>query len=364
MDSLLRKIIPIVGGKMNISTPSIEEWFTQMYPTYTAAIVLSLIFSIVIINLGFLHLYYVWRYVSIEVIQVDLYWLVCCSPICSICAFLGMIIPRAGAFLYAFGLVFFMLCLFVVVTLKSNLFGGRAKMCEYLMENNKKLKLKVLPFCCCCNFLPEYSPTEKNVRRMEWLIFQSPLLRAFLEIINIVVYLEISTRDHMWFTISSLTGILSMLVASYGTYIVIPLGSEKLSGCRFNYIFRYIDIIQTVYSVQKFCLEFMASLNILTDGPILPGTSKALFWTSFLIILEMFICILYMTYAMRPKKNSMLDKHNHRPRLINSLQKLNIRSSTYENNGYESQANDDSIEQASVTAPASPLRSAISTYSL
>lgn len=141
---------------------------------------------------------------------------------------MGMLIPRAAAFLYAFGLVFFMLCLFVVVTLKCNLFGNRSKMCEYLIHHEKKMKLKVFPFCCCCSCLPSFEPNERNVRRMEWLIFQSPLLRAFLEIINIVVYLELNHREHVWFTISSLVGISSMLVASYGTYIVIPLGSVSL----------------------------------------------------------------------------------------------------------------------------------------
>ncbi|CEF70832.1 Hypothetical protein SRAE_X000016200 [Strongyloides ratti] len=332
MDSLIRKIIPVVHEKMNVSIPNVSTWFNEMAPTYVTVIILSLIFTLVILIIGCIQLYHVWHYVSIEVIQVDLYWLVCCSPVASLSAFMGMLIPRAAAFLYAFGLVFFMLCLFVVVTLKCNLFGNRSKMCEYLIHHEKKMKLKVFPFCCCCSCLPSFEPNERNVRRMEWLIFQSPLLRAFLEIINIVVYLELNHREHVWFTISSLVGISSMLVASYGTYIVIPLGSERLNECKFNYIFRYIDIIQFVYSIQKFTLEFAGSVDIIKDGPILPSSSKALFWTSFLIIFEMFICVIYLTYALHPSKNVMFDKYkcNRNTKFSNRRNYIN-RSLKYQN---------------------------------
>uniref|UniRef100_A0A0K0FJP7 Organic solute transporter alpha-like protein 1 (inferred by orthology to a C. elegans protein) n=1 Tax=Strongyloides venezuelensis TaxID=75913 RepID=A0A0K0FJP7_STRVS len=309
MDNLIRKFIPVAHEKINVSIPNVSTWISELTPTYASVIILSLIFTLIILIIGCIQLYYVWHYVSIEVIQVDLYWLVCCSPVASLSAFLGMLIPRAAAFLYAFGLVFIMLCLFIVVTLKCNLFGNRSKMCEYLIEHEKKIKLKAFPFCCCCSCLPTFEANEINIRRMEWLIFQSPLIRVFLEIINIVVYLELNSRDHVWFTISSLTGITSMLIASYGTYIIIPLGSERLNECKFNYIFRYIDIIQFVYSVQKFALEFAGSVDILKDGPTLPSSSKALFWTSFLIISEMFISIICLTYILHPSKNVMFDKY-------------------------------------------------------
>ena len=71
-----------------------------------------------------------------------------------------------------------------------------------------------------------------NFRRLEWLVFQSPIVRIFLEVLNIIVYLEIDSRASLFFQLSNLIGIVSLFIGSYGSYMVIPAGSALLTEYR------------------------------------------------------------------------------------------------------------------------------------
>lgn len=108
-----------------------------------------------------------------------------------------MIIPRAATFLYAVALVYFMLCIFVTVTLMTTLNGGRRKLVEKLLAKDKKINMRILPLGCWLFWVPKLTPTHAVFRRIEWLVFQSPILRIFMEILNIIVYMEIGHRTNM-----------------------------------------------------------------------------------------------------------------------------------------------------------------------
>lgn len=195
---------------------------------YTLMICGSITFSVISILLGVLHLIFVLKYISNNQIQTDLYWILFMCPVVSLCGTIGMILPRSAVFLYAVALVYFMLCLFVMVTLMTTLHGSRQAMCEKLTERNFKISVRVMPLGCCLFCFPKLSPTEKNFRRIEWLVFQSPILRIFLEIMNIIVFFEIADRTHMFFQLSNLVGMCSLFVGSYGSYMIIPAGSVSI----------------------------------------------------------------------------------------------------------------------------------------
>lgn len=71
-----------------------------------------------------------------------------------------MLIPRAGLFLYACALVYFMICLFIMVTLMTTLHGSRSAMCEKMRHNNVKLNIRVLPLGCCLFCFGKFEATE------------------------------------------------------------------------------------------------------------------------------------------------------------------------------------------------------------
>ncbi|KAK6042675.1 hypothetical protein COOONC_19820 [Cooperia oncophora] len=111
-----------------------ECQITEIDPFYAIFLSLSSLFTIVVACLAVLQLYYVYKYVSNARIQADLYYLALMFPITTVCNMAGMYIPRAAPFLYAVALVYFMFCLFIVVSLLFNIFGSRKEMSDYLLE--------------------------------------------------------------------------------------------------------------------------------------------------------------------------------------------------------------------------------------
>ncbi|KAI6174612.1 hypothetical protein M3Y97_01010100 [Aphelenchoides bicaudatus] len=132
----LRELIGTRGNLTEI--PDVKTWFAEMEPHYLILICLSVTFSILSIVLGCLHLVYVLRYISNEQIQADLYWIVFMCPVVSLCGSIGMILPRSAIFLYAVALVYFMICIFVMVTLMTTLHGSRQAMCEKAGEKGRQ----------------------------------------------------------------------------------------------------------------------------------------------------------------------------------------------------------------------------------
>ncbi|KAH7709092.1 Protein OSTA-1 [Aphelenchoides avenae] len=169
-----------------------------------------------------------------------------------------MVIPRAGLFLYAVALVYFMICLFVMVTLMTTLHGSRSAMCEKMRQHNVKLNIRYGKF----------------------------------------------------FQISNVIGIISLFIGSWGSYIIIPPGCKHLKSYRFLMLFRIVDLAQLAYSVQKFVLDFLAAVSIIENGPIIPDTAKAQFFTSFLLVCEMLFVSVLATILFRPSRTLFFDKYN------------------------------------------------------
>uniref|UniRef100_A0A915DWE7 Organic solute transporter alpha-like protein n=1 Tax=Ditylenchus dipsaci TaxID=166011 RepID=A0A915DWE7_9BILA len=286
-----------IGKKINesISNPSVQDWFQNIPPEYLALLCIGCIFSTISVILAILHLIYVLSFISNEQIRTDLYFFVFMCPAISLCGSIGMILPRAALFLYALALVYFMLCLFVCITLMTTLHGSRSAMCEKLMERGVRISVRVMPIGCCFFCFPKLAPSEFNFRRIEWLVFQSPILNK---------------RDNIFFQISNLIGIISLFIGSYGSYMIIPPGSQLLSAYRFSLLFRLVDFSQLAYSVQKFVFDFLAAVGVITNGTLLPDTAKAQFFTSFLLTFEMLVVSIAATILFRPSQTIFFDKYN------------------------------------------------------
>ncbi|KAK6732133.1 hypothetical protein RB195_016486 [Necator americanus] len=288
--------------------PESRIWIREIDTFYAAFLVLASLFTIVIIFLTVVQLYYVIKYVSNARIQSDLYYLALMFPVTTICNVAGMFIPRAAIFLYAVALVYFMFCLFVVVSLLFNIFGSRKEMSEYLLERNIRISFLVPPLCCC-RFLPDVPSTEQNLQRVEWLVFQTPILRTAFELTSVVVFMELGHRHNLWFMFSQLFGLVSMCVAFYGCYMMVPLGKEKVAPYRFMQLFTIVDIAQCLYTIQKFSFDFAAVFGIISPDRLLTAAAKAQFWSSFMLTWEMMTLSAIASYLLRPSQSIFFDKY-------------------------------------------------------
>ncbi|CAJ0608072.1 unnamed protein product [Cylicocyclus nassatus] len=307
--------------------PEVRVWLKEIDTLYATFLTFATIFTVIVWLLAAVQLYHIIRYVSNARIQTDLYYLALMFPVTTVCNMAGMYIPRAALFLYAVALVYFMFCLFIVVSLLFNIFGSRKEMSDYLLEKNIRISFKVPPLCCL-KFLPDVPSTDQNLRRVEWLVFQTPILRTAFELTSVVVFMELNHRHNLWFMFSQLFGLISMCVAFYGCYVMVPLGKEKVAPYRFMQLFTMVDIAQCLYTIQKFCFDFAACFGIITPDRLLTAAAKAQFWASFMLTWEMMTLSAIATYLLRPSQSIFFDNypivdstclHNGSTQTINSF---------------------------------------------
>ncbi|KAL3069963.1 hypothetical protein niasHT_031445 [Heterodera trifolii] len=215
-----------------------------------------------VICLSLLHLIFVSTLISDEKIRSELYWVMLMPLVIVVCRFTGMVLPRAALFLYAIALVYYMDCIFVLVYLMNTLHGSRKSMCEKLMAKGERISIRIYPFACWLICFEDFLPTEQNFRRFEVLVFQSPVVRIMLEILNITVFMELSSRKHMYFQISNFAAMISMFIGSYGSYVIVPVGASLLHEYRFLLLFRIVDFCQLFWSVQKFVGDFFGIIDM------------------------------------------------------------------------------------------------------
>ncbi|EYC44805.1 hypothetical protein Y032_0449g1667 [Ancylostoma ceylanicum] len=288
--------------------PEVRIWMQGIDSLSAAVLALASMFTVFTILLAVIQLYHVMRYISNPRLQTDFYYLVFMFPVAAICNVLGMFIPRAALFLYAFALVYLSLCLFAAVSLLFDIFGGRQEMSEYLLKRDIWISFRVPPLCCC-RCIPVVRSTERNLRRVEWLVFQTPILRTIFELNSVVVFMELGHRHNLWFMISQLSGFISLCVAFYGCYVMVPLAKSKITPYRFVPLFYILDITQCCYTIQKFCFDFGATFGMFTPSPLLTAPAQAQFYASFMIIFEMMVLSATSTYLLRPSRSAFFDKY-------------------------------------------------------
>uniref|UniRef100_A0A914H610 Uncharacterized protein n=1 Tax=Globodera rostochiensis TaxID=31243 RepID=A0A914H610_GLORO len=292
--------------------PDVQQWMKAIDKPSLVLLCAGAGMTGVVLCLSLLHLIFVLKFIKDEQIRTDLYWLVFMAPVVAVCGLVGMVLPRAAIFMYAIALVYYMICIFVLVCLMCTLNGSRKSMCRKLLAKGKRISIRVCPLGCCLFCFDKLQPTEKNFRRFEWLVFQSPIVRILLEILNITVFMELNSRSNLFFQLSNLVGIVSLLIGSYGSYIIVPAGASLLHKYRFLLLFRLVDICQLIWSVQKFIADFIGALNLISSrhdvlNP-LPQSAVAQFYICFLLCAEMLLASMLATWWFRPVRCAFFDR--------------------------------------------------------
>ncbi|KAL3096477.1 hypothetical protein niasHT_029836 [Heterodera trifolii] len=302
--------------------PDVQQWMNSIGDISHWMMTGAAAMTGIVICLCLLHLIFVSTLISDEKIRSELYWVVLMPPVIVVCGFTGMVLPRAALFLYAIALVYYMICIFVLVCLMNTLHGSRKSMCEKLMAKGERISIRIYPFACWLICFEDFLPTEQNFRRFEVLVFQSPVVRIMLEILNITVFMELSSRKHMYFQISNFAAMISMFIGSYGSYVIVPVGASLLHEYRFLLLFRIVDFCQLFWSVQKFVGDFFGIIDrvpTIAHDPIkLPSSAVAQFYICFLLCVEMLFVSLLATFCFQPSRCAFFDKHRKRNAMDNA----------------------------------------------
>uniref|UniRef100_A0A914V8M7 Uncharacterized protein n=1 Tax=Plectus sambesii TaxID=2011161 RepID=A0A914V8M7_9BILA len=306
--SLIKEDVPL-------DQPSAAFFLKHIDRTYFVLLMIGSAVTALIVLLSFVHWYNVWTYVSNERRQNNLYWLLGLFPFSSICCLIGMFIPRTALLTFAFAFLYFMVCLFSVVTLLRHLFGGRAAMAEFLAQHKHLISFQMPPFCCCCRCLPKAPPAEQNLRRVEWLVLQAPFVRTVIAAVSLLIVFELREDAAWWLKITDILGVISMLFAIFGCHTLSNLAREKIPEYGFMAIFRIVDFALLLFGVQKMITDTLARFNVFTCGPLLTPIDKSHYWNSFFLIIEMFLLSLLSTFLFKPSKNAMFDKYPGRIQL-------------------------------------------------
>ncbi|PIO73408.1 hypothetical protein TELCIR_04623 [Teladorsagia circumcincta] len=79
----------------------------------------------------------------------------------------------------------------------------------------------------------------------------------------------------VWFMFAQLFGLISMCIAFYGCYVIVPLGKTKITPYRFSTLFTIVDVAQCLYTIQKFCFDFAAAFEFIEPDRLLTTAAKA-----------------------------------------------------------------------------------------
>lgn len=285
--------------------PTGEKWLEQLSAVYIVFLVIGSVATAATLILSVIHIYYIFKFVGNEFIQADLYFITVLLPVVASCSLIGMYLPRSAVFMYTICLTYLMLCLIMIVSVMKSLFNGRPAITNYLTSTKQYISLRTPPLCCCCKCLPNLSPTEANLRLIEWLVLQSPITRIILEIIMVILFLEQTYRQTAKPIISGLE-VLSMISGTWACQVLIRLSQEKLKDYRFGAIFLFINITQVFFTLQKFLFDMLGRFRVFDIDRII-AASKAMYWNNVCLTIEMLILGILACYLVHPKRSALFD---------------------------------------------------------
>ncbi|VDD97314.1 unnamed protein product [Enterobius vermicularis] len=291
--------------------PPAKVFLKNLETSKTILLAIASGIELLILLLTFLQWYQIWKKVSSEHRQDRLYYLISLFPVASLCSYIGMLAPRTALVLNSVGVLYALMCLAVLISLVRHLFGSRKACSTALTYDQKQINIQSPPCCCCCKFLPEFASTEKNLRRLEWLVLQAPVIRAAVVVFNIAAVAEYREHSHVFLQISEIASIASLLFAIFGTHTMARLIGAKLADYGFMTIFRAVDItLLFITAQQPLIFENLVRFSIIRCGPLLSALDNARFICNFLIICQMFLLSLLITIRVTPNRSALFDKVN------------------------------------------------------
>uniref|UniRef100_A0A9J2PV00 Uncharacterized protein n=2 Tax=Ascaris TaxID=6251 RepID=A0A9J2PV00_ASCLU len=299
---------------ITMGPPSAREFLTHLQAYQRVLLTIAGIFTGFVILLALIHWYHIWTFISDEKRQNKLYFLISLFPVSTICCLIGMGAPRTSLMISSLGLLYFLTCLFVLVSLIRNLFGSRDSFSITLKYDQRPINFQSPPFCCCCFCLPKVNSNSKNLRRVEWLVLQAPIVRAVIVTFNIVAVIEFREDTEKYVHMSEMVAVGSLLLAVFGVHTMARLTSDKLSHYGFMTIFRIVDIALLFFTAQQPMLfeNILIRFGVFNCGPMLNAQENARFICNFVIICEMLFLSIIASIFVAPSRSALFDLYHSR----------------------------------------------------
>ncbi|KAM3718608.1 Organic solute transporter alpha-like protein [Dirofilaria immitis] len=287
--------------------PSASFFLANIRGSQYILLLLATVFIVLILTLAILHWLHVWLYVTVEKRRSNLYFLVLLFPISASCCYIGMISPRASTIISSLGLLYFLTCLFILISLIRNLFGSRETFVNILQADKKLIDFQSPPFCCCCPCLPKAKTTSQNLRLLEWLVLQAPIVRAIVVTINVVAVAELREAANKYIKFSEAVTVASLLLAVFGVHTLARLAFDNLSQYGFMKIFRAVDIAMLFFVAQQSIIfdSILIKYDIISCGPLLSAHDNGRFICNFVLIVEMLLLSMLITFMVSPSRRKL-----------------------------------------------------------
>uniref|UniRef100_A0A183CGK4 Uncharacterized protein n=1 Tax=Globodera pallida TaxID=36090 RepID=A0A183CGK4_GLOPA len=291
-------------------TPSAGEFLADLEPFQIVLLSVGSVLTFIVFLLALLQWWYIFNYVSSEQRRNKLYLLISLFPVCTFCCLVGMFCPRTALLVSSFGLLYFLLCLFVLVSLMRHLSGGRTTLALSLTDKGKLIDFRGPPFCCFFYCLAKAKPTEINLTRLEWIVLQAPIIRVLIVFGQVVVVAEAREDAYRWLQFFDLATVASLLLAIFGVHTLARVTSEELSRFGFEGIFRLVDFGLLFFTAQQPFLfqNILLRFGVIHCAALLSPQDNARFICNFCIIAELLLLSMFSIFWASPHRNSMFDQ--------------------------------------------------------
>ncbi|KAI6183359.1 hypothetical protein M3Y97_00480900 [Aphelenchoides bicaudatus] len=282
------------GFNYSMKGPSAIEFLSHLETYQSVLIGLATLLVTSTSIFAIIEYWYVYRNVVLENRRNKLYFLISLFPITMILCLIGMIMPRAASLATSGGILYFSLCLFVLVSLIRHLKNGRHELSRDLLRHDKQINFQSPPCCCCLWFLPEARPTFKNLRLLEFLA---------------TIMVEIQRNASFEVQICEFATAISFMLAIFGVHITARLVSDQLSSFGIIWIFRIVDTALLIFTAQHPIIfqNILLRFNLFECGPVLNPFENALFISNFVLICELFLLSTLSMLMISPSRNKMFD---------------------------------------------------------
>lgn len=294
-----------------IDIPPAKIFLSNLTLTQTALLTVATGLEVIVLFLAAVQWWQILTKVSNEKRRNKLYFLISLFPITTVCCYIGMLSPRSALVLNSVGVFYTLTCMAVLIALLKHLFGGRKGFSTKLSYDDKGINFQSPPFCCCCKCLPEPAGTEKNLRRVEWLVLQAPIVRALVVLYNIFAVAEYRENAHSCLQISEIAAVVSLLLAIFGMHTMARLTTDKLRSYGFMTMFRMVDITLLFYTAQQpMIFENLIRFGVIDCGPILSAIDNGRYICNFVIICQLTLLSLLSTFCLSPVRSALFNHVN------------------------------------------------------
>ncbi|KAI6242158.1 hypothetical protein M3Y99_00256300 [Aphelenchoides fujianensis] len=293
---------------ISIHGPSAADFLRNLLTYQIVLLILGAFLTFSTFAIGFIECLFVYRNISSEKRRNKLYFLITLFPVSNLLMLVGMISPRAAALAMSGGMLYFLLCLFILVSLIRHLTQGRNQLSRELLVSGRQVNFQSPPFCCLFPCLPEARPTARNLKTLEVIVLQAPIVRAIVLFIEAGITVEIQRDAAYEVQLCEFATLVSILLAVFGTHTLARLVSDRLSKFGFMWIFRIVDIALLFFSAQHPILfqNILLRFDLIGCGGILTPPEHARFICNFIVICELFFLSVLTIFTATPQRSTHL----------------------------------------------------------